>query len=248
MAEKLVRNVLFRLLGLKAYLQLVSNLYIRLINAGFLKNKYPEIFYLQHLIKPGFICVDIGANVGYYAVQLSKLVGKNGHVYSVEPVPIFADVFLTNSRLFALNNITLHKVALGNQEKEVVLQTPLMNGVFRHGLTKIINDNESTDSLNTYKARQVIADKLFEPITRIDYLKCDVEGYETVLFPQMMQTIKRCKPLIQIEINTPENIFNLFNLLEPLEYKWHVLQNKNLIPVNKAEALKISNGDFYLIT
>jgi hypothetical protein len=29
-----------------------------------MKKKYPELFYLNQLIQPGFVCIDIGANVG----------------------------------------------------------------------------------------------------------------------------------------------------------------------------------------
>ena len=45
--EKKLRSLLLKSLGTESYLGLVSSAYIRLISAGFLKDKYPELFYLK---------------------------------------------------------------------------------------------------------------------------------------------------------------------------------------------------------
>lgn len=242
--EKKLRSLLLKSLGTESYLKLVSSTYIKLIKAGFLKNKYPELFYLKEIIKPGFICVDIGSNVGYYSVFLSQYAGKNGHVYSIEPVPVFGNVFLTNTKKFALSNITLYRCALGSERKEVKLGTPMIDGVFRHGLTKIIEGNNQ-ENAETYKAQMEIADELFAPVEKIDFLKCDVEGYEVILFPEMLHTLKRCKPIIQIEISSEENREKIISLLEPLSYKTYKLSQNKLVQMSKAEALSYENGDFY---
>ena len=54
-----------KLVGLKAYYIIISRIYTSLTANGFLKKKYPELFYLEKIIKPGFVCIDIGANMGY---------------------------------------------------------------------------------------------------------------------------------------------------------------------------------------
>jgi FkbM family methyltransferase len=244
--EKKIRAFLLQTLGTESYLGLVSSAYIQLIRAGFLKAKYPELFYLKDLVQPGFTCVDIGANVGYYSVFLSKYAGPNGKVYAVEPVPLFSNVFKRNTEKFALNNITLFNCALGAEEKEVTLGTPLIDGVFRHGLTKIL-DKTNNDSSQTYSAKMEVPDKLFAPLQKIDFLKCDVEGYEVFLFPEMIETLKRCKPIIQIEISSVENRKILMNLLEPLNYQAHKLANKALLAMDRKEAENYEGGDFYFL-
>lgn len=242
--EKLLRSVLLKTLGTEAYLGLVSSAYIRLISAGFLKEKYPELFYLKTLVKPGFTCVDIGANVGYYSVFLSKYAGKTGRVFAIEPVPLFANIFVKNTGRFALKNITLYQCALGAEKKKVTLGTPLIDGVFRHGLTKVMEENEGA-GMQTYEANMEVADQLFAPLEKIDFLKCDVEGYEVILFPQMLETLKRCKPLIQIEISTMENRKKIIELLNGLGYTPHKLENEKLVCIQKEEALLYEKGDFY---
>jgi FkbM family methyltransferase len=242
--EKKIRSLLLKTLGTESYLGLVSSAYIRLISAGFLKDKYPELFFLKELVKPGFVCVDIGANVGYYSVFLSQHAGSEGRVYAIEPVPMFGNVFLRNTERFALNNITLYRCALGSERKEVTLGTPMIDGVFRHGLTKIIENNQEANA-QTYTAQMEVADQLFEPLNKIDFLKCDVEGYEVILFPQMLRTLERCKPLIQIEISSEENRDKLMKLLQPLGYKVYKLHQNALAEMNTNVALKYENGDFY---
>lgn len=242
--EKLLRSLLLRSLGPESYLGLVSKAYIQLISAGFLRSKYPELFYLKELIQPGFTCVDIGANVGYYSVFLSRYAGANGRVFSVEPVPMFANIFVKNTGKFALKNITLYQCALGAERKKVTLSTPVIDGVFRHGLTKIV-DEPQDQSAQSYEANMEIADELFGSLQKIDFLKCDVEGYEVILFPQMLKTLNRCKPLIQIEISTEENRKQLIQLLQPLGYKPHALKNNSLVALSDQEAVTYDSGDFY---
>lgn len=242
--EKKLRSLLLKTLGTESYLGLVSSTYIQLIKAGFLKAKYPELFYLQKLIQPGFVCVDIGANVGYYSVFLSKYAGKTGAVHAIEPVPIFGNVFLKNTQKFAENNIKLYRCALGSERKEVLLGTPMIDGVFRHGLTKII-ENNSVQNAETYAAQMEVADELFAGIPKIDFLKCDVEGYEVILFPEMIATLKRCKPIIQIEISSTENREKMLQILSPLGYKTFRLNQEQLIEMKAPEAIAFEGGDFY---
>ncbi len=243
MIEKKIRSVLLKALGIEKYLELVSSTYIRLIGLGMMKKKYPELFYLNQLIQPGFVCIDIGANVGYYAVLLSKLSGKSGHVYAVEPVPLFSRIFLKNAGKFALNNITLYQCALGSEEKEITLETPIMDGVFRHGLTKIV----ATQSNNAvqYKAQMLIPDQLFKDLTRLDYIKCDVEGYETELMPQMLQTIERFKPTIQIELSSTQNKQMIYELFAHLGYTAFVLKETTLLPLTHEAYMADNSGDYY---
>jgi FkbM family methyltransferase len=245
MIEKAIRSILLKTLGLEGYLSIVSDAYLRITNIGFLKTKYPELFFLKKIIKQGFVSIDIGANVGYYSTKISKLSGKNGHVYAIEPVPLFANVFKRNAHKFAVKNITLHQTALGNENKKIEMGTPIIDGVFRHGLTHVLNAQDDNSALATFEAEMKIPDELFANITKLDFIKCDVEGYEIYLFPYLINTINKFKPLIQIEISTTQNRKQIFDLLKPLGYKCFGLKNQHLVELTNDDIVNYTIGDLY---
>jgi len=215
MIEKAVRSILLKSFGLEGYLAIVSDAYLRITNLGFLQNKYPELFFLKKIIKPGFVSIDIGANVGYYSTNISKLSGVTGKVLAIEPVPLFANVFKRNAHKFALKNITLHQTALGAENKKIEMGTPVIDGVFRHGLTHVLSAENDNTELETFEAEMKIPDELFANITQLDFIKCDVEGYEIYLFPHLLNTIKKFNPLIPIN-EFPLMSFVIFFQLTPV--------------------------------
>ncbi|MES2558533.1 MAG: FkbM family methyltransferase [Bacteroidota bacterium] len=243
--EKKLRALLLKMLGTERYLSLVSRIYISMIKGGMMKAKYPELFYLQELIHPGFICIDVGANVGYYSTVLSRLCGAMGHVHAVEPVQLFQSVFNSNMRAFKCNNVTLHPVALGGETSTITMGTPVLDGVFRHGLTHVVEANEDTTGMHTYSVNMRRPDDLFASLQRVDFMKCDVEGYEVFLMPHFTNLIARFKPLIQIEISSADNRESIMQLFAPFGYQPYKLSAGGLVKMTGAEAVGYDNGDFY---
>lgn len=236
---KKIRQLLTASLGLPAYLRLVSYSYIQLVRLGLMRKAYPELYYLKHLVNPGDVVIDIGANVGYYSVMLSQRCGLSGKVYSVEPVPLFAGIFSSNMQRFALPNYELLPFALGSSEQEITMTTPVVNGVFRHGLTHIASADEATNAYQ-YKVKMKIPDQLFSNLSRLDFVKCDVEGYEAILLPSFIKTISKFKPTLQIEIGTSENRDAILELLQPIGYKIYQLHENSLV-----EGFQHQTADYY---
>jgi FkbM family methyltransferase len=244
--EKIIRKILISSLGFDRYLMLVSRIYLSMVHRGMLKNKYPELFFLRHLLKPGDTCVDIGANVGYYSTFMSKLVGPSGKVIAVEPVKLFADLFKHNAKRWALNNITLEQTALGAEEGTVTMGTPRIDGVLRHGLTHIVADGEDTSNMHTYQVPITTPQKLFASATKIDFVKCDVEGYEVFLFPLFADLLLKHKPVLQIEISGQDNITRMLDILVPLGYEAHGLKEGKLVGLWNEQVLN-HTSDFYFL-
>lgn len=55
--------------------------------------------YLSHHIQPGAVCIDVGANVGVYALQFARWTGPRGRVVAFEPNPIAAGVLARHVRM-----------------------------------------------------------------------------------------------------------------------------------------------------
>ena len=242
---RFIRILLYKTFGLKAYLKLVSSIYIKYINWGFGKTKYAELHYLKTLVKPGYICLDIGANMAYYSYFMAKYAGVTGKVYAVEPVPLFGEIWTMNMKNFMGDNLHLFPYALGEKEMEMEMGMPTVNGVVHHGMTRVISDKD-TGYEKTFKANMKNPDKLFVNIAKIDFIKLDVEGYESQVFANMTETIEKHMPIIQSELSGADNRSACIKILDPIGYKPHVLRN-NSLEFADGNIIKTHNGDFYFI-
>jgi len=241
---KILRQLFYKTFGLKAYLKLVSSVYLFLVKNGFFKNKYPELFFLKQIIKEGDYCIDIGANLGYYSFFLSKYSGEKGKVFAVEPVPLFQEIWNKNIKSSGYDNLQLFPVALGNEDKPIQLSMPLVNGVIHHGMTKI-SGTSNEPVAETFNATMRIPDKLFIDLKQLDFIKCDVEGYEHFVFENMVNTIQKFKPIIQCELGgTADNRKKVIQLLESIGYKTYILNNYTLVAASATQKENWSN-DFY---
>ncbi|MFD1552001.1 hypothetical protein DNU06_01125 [Putridiphycobacter roseus] len=246
---KAIRKLLVKLLGIKGYLQLISSIYLKMISLGFFKKKYAELHFIQNVIKPNDVVIDIGANLGYYSYFMAKSIQENGKLLAIEPIPLFADVWKKNMRKYQANkNIKLFNVALGSKAQTAVkMSIPIVNGIVRHGLTKVDNHNVDQAALS-FDVPMMVGDELLasEKVDQINYIKCDVEGYEQFVMPSLKNHIENYKPLIQIELNGKENREAVVKLLLSLDYQIHILDFNKLKGI-EPEEIHTFNQDFYFI-
>jgi FkbM family methyltransferase len=243
---KTIRNILLKTLGFGGYLRFVSFIYLRFVNLGFLKSKYPELFFLKKIIKPGFTCIDIGANVGYYSHFLAKFAGKEGELYSVEPIPLFGKIWKKNVSQNICKKTELLPYALGSENATVNMGTPVVHGVIHHGMTHIVKNGEENIA-QTFEVPMRIPDELFANLSKVDFIKCDVEGYEQYVFGNLKNTLLKHKPLVQSELGGEENRKFVINLFEELGYTTCLLrENEALTDASIDEKLHGVN-DFYFV-
>lgn len=240
---KAIKLLIYKIFGLKTYLQIVSRIYICLVSLGYGKKKYPEIHHLKNVVKPGFHCIDIGANLGYFSYFMSKYAGKTGKIYSVEPIPLFGEIWTKNVGRTKMQNSTLFPYALGAEETSVQMGMPVVEGTVHHGMTKVI-ETANNNYEQTFNVTMKVPDELFKDIERLDFLKIDVEGYEHNVFANMKQTLTKFHPLIQAELGGEENRKECFDILCSLGYKPHILIDGNLQEIPTAE-INDHGQDFY---
>ncbi|MGA8088338.1 MAG: FkbM family methyltransferase [Terracidiphilus sp.] len=70
---------------------------------------------LPRLIKPGTIAYDIGANVGFYTLALSRLVGESGHVFAFEPAARSVYFLRRHLELNNIRNVTVVQTAIADR-------------------------------------------------------------------------------------------------------------------------------------
>jgi hypothetical protein len=91
-----------------------------------------------------------------------------------------------------------------------------------------------------------VPDRLFASLTRLDFIKCDIEGYEHVAFSNMKQVINRFTPLIQSELGGEDNRNMVIKLLESLGYTTCILKNQRLTPADD-NVKRVYQSDFYFV-
>jgi hypothetical protein len=128
------------------------------------------------------------------------------------------------------------------------MSIPIVNGVVRHGLTKVEEDGDTDEAILTYQVPMQIGDGLIkkENLSDLAFVKCDVEGYEQYVIPSLSDTIDQFKPLFQIELSGKENRTNVVDYLLKKGYKLFILEGELLRPIQKSDIFSV-NQDFYFI-
>jgi len=75
--------------------------------------------YIRRHLKPGDTFVDCGANIGYYSLIASRIVGRHGKVFSIEASERIFRIMLTNLELNGCVNIMPINAAAGGEEGEL---------------------------------------------------------------------------------------------------------------------------------
>ena len=156
-----IRKLLIALLGFPSYLRLISRIFIQTYLAKIYLKEHFQVRFLKHLVKPGDTCLDIGANLGYFSVPLSHLVGSEGKVFSVEPVKLFREVLMRNVGYYGKSNVQIVPYALGDKDDiSIKMGTPEVDGVIRHGRTEVM-ESAAADTVQMHEATMFTPNTLF---------------------------------------------------------------------------------------
>jgi len=157
---------------------------------------------LLKVLKKGMACLDIGANIGYYACLESNAVEENGIVYAIEASPQNFQTLKKNANLQKNSNIELFNFACGDEDGKVNFATSN-----KSNLSKVL-DAETVFEYNDKvihedKITQKTVDSFLEEkkVNRIDLVRMDTEGYEYKILQGMKRTISKFKPLICFELH-----------------------------------------------
>lgn len=225
------------------YLKTLQRGFYFLYNVGALKNdeRFKYHYMVRQIIEPNFNIVDIGANLGYFSKNFAKL-SPNGRLLSIEPVKPFFDVL--SDLLSKYKNASVVNYALGNETGSIVMVLPESNGMIRTGLPHIAESEEEKAKHKTHEVEIVKGSELLSDFDRIDYIKCDIEGYEVVVFNEIKSVLSQHNPIVQIEIG-PDNESAMFDLFEGLGYIQYGISNFKIIKENNRTQKE--QGDFLFV-
>ncbi len=230
MLSTLLHRLLYRMLPLEGYLRAVSQLFFlsRRLGLGRRAAATEYVYHLHSLAAPGDTVIDIGANLGYYARPLSEIVGPGGRVYAVEPVPVIVRVLRRN--LKGCSNVEILPYALGAEKRTVRMgnDSARTTGYFGTGRNFVNESGADTDASFTAEMRR--GSRLFAGLERLDFVKCDIEGYETVVMEEMRPLLERLRPTVLIE-SGGENRPRIVSLFTALGYRGFTLDGGREVPL-----------------
>ncbi|MDP3693028.1 FkbM family methyltransferase [Bradyrhizobium sp.] len=132
-----------------------------------------ELDFLRAHTPAGGVFVDVGANVGTYALALARQVGAQGKVIAIEPHPVTHARLKFNREASGATQVTLVAAAAGPADGELLIETDGDN----LGASHIVTGQPAGHALRVPALRlQRILDEAGVP--QIDALKIDVEGFE----------------------------------------------------------------------
>ncbi len=172
---------------------------------------------------------DIGANIGWYSIMAAKS-NRNISVNSFEPIQKTFASLKGNVKLNALPNISTHNFGFSDKAGEFDFYYYPEGS----GNASSANVTERSD-IEVVKCKVKTLDEYIdENNMQIDFIKCDVEGAELLVFKGGINAIKKNKPIVFSEIlrkwskkfnYNPNEIFSFFR---DLGYQSFTVKNNYL--------------------
>lgn len=217
--------MLQQLLGFRRYLYVFAKYKIFTLRWD---NKERHFFaFLDLLHDDGRSVLDIGANIGIMTAHMSKRF-PNSQIHAIEPMP--DNICVLKQVMSESGNVRIHETALGEEEGKITMILPVDSGAKLQGLSHV--KTEKIKEWNKGKEIEVpitTLDKLF-PNCHVQGIKMDVENYEYEVLLGAEEMIRRCKPVLYVELWDNENRQQCMDLMKSWSYTAHVVEKSALVP------------------
>lgn len=203
------------------------------------------------------VVFDIGANVGHMSFMFAKCFAPDGVTYAYEPDPYNVINFNKNLELNSSANVVLLEKALQGHNDVSQMDLTIRRAVDGSGfenrgissLKKISKFSKESVSVKVSTLDKEVDDL---GLSRVDFIKIDVEGLEYEVLLGGEKTITKFKPFIQYEYSNvldalagDDNTVKTFNFLKNLGYRQFYLgRDSSLVLLSEPDT---SLGDMNLL-
>lgn len=155
--------------------------------------------FYSKMIKPEYYIIDGGANIGFHSVQFAKLASE-GKVFCYEVQNYIYNILSTNILINGLSSrVEQYRLGLGDDTKENLLKPDSLDkqltteGYINYGGPGLVLADKSEDAIPI-----IGIDSL--NLSRLDFVKLDIQGMEYDALVAAEKTIKKHKPILFLEI------------------------------------------------
>ena len=216
-----------------------------ILNFGYYEKTEMEM--MLRLVKEKSVFFDIGANVGWYTINIAKLV-KGVRVFAFEPIQRTFNILEQNIKLNDIQNAAIFNFGLSNKEAclpfyyypEGSGNASMENVSGRNNIQQITTQVRKLDNF--------VAEEGVCP----DFIKCDVEGAELLVFRGGEQTISEFKPVVFTEMLRKWSAkFNyhpneLIQFFSGLGYQCFAIRNGRLVQILEITDATVETNFFFL--
>lgn len=190
---------------------------------------------------------DIGANAGWYSILFAKL-NTDSKVFAYEPIPRTFNLLVENIKMNNVNNI--HYFNYGISDKTQDLEFFYFQEGSGNASSKNVSENETAEKIICHvKSLDNCIDDIADGV---DFIKCDVEGAELLVFKGALKTIGKHKPIIfsemlrkwSIKYNYHPN--DIIIMFANLGYHCFTVENSNLKLFKNMDDETVETNFFFL--
>jgi len=191
---------------------------------------------IKQELKKGMRVIDIGANIGYYALCEAKMVGGEGKVFAIEPEPKNFKALNKNISLNNYSNIRTFQCAVGDKSGKTPFYISDKSNWHTAGKLK---ESRNIKIIDQIEIDMVTLDDFAKNREPINFVRMDVEGFEPFILDGAKNLLSQNSPMkLFIEIHNPfikengRNTEEMFNFLANLNFKLNyiVKQSLNISP------------------
>jgi len=193
-----------------------------------------NLIVLQSFVRPDSIFLDIGANLGFFALAVARRLGPAGRAIAFEPNKPLCDIMHRSAFLNGVTDrLVINNFGLSDHEGPVTFNAP----VGHMGGNSLVYP--SGEGFVTIHSELRMLDRVLPPDMAVDLIKLDVQGHEPEALRGMRAVIARSPDLkILFESDNPEEL-SAGDLAAPLieagMHTYGVRGDATLIPLSGAE-------------
>ena len=151
-------------------------------------------FIIEKLLEPKSVVLDLGSNIGYYALIIMKKI-DNKNIILVEPSKSNLELLKKNLHLNNYQNVEIHLAAISDSNSKKQFYLSEMSNLNSFHINAKEKKNYSKVMVNTYSLSSLLNGR------KIDLIRMDVEGHEVSIFKSLKEYIHKYgyKPSILYE-------------------------------------------------
>ncbi|HEY0407254.1 MAG TPA: FkbM family methyltransferase [Pyrinomonadaceae bacterium] len=169
----------------------------------------PVARFLRERVRPGALCIDVGANVGVYVLQFAHWSGPTGQVVAFEPNPTARAILEKHVRMNALTErVRVVNAAVGATSGEAILYAAEADGMSRLGApNKELAGNFYEVAVSVMTLDDYCAAERLKP----DWLLIDIEGFEMAALAGARELINNCRGELGIIVEMHPSVWDSAN-------------------------------------